>query len=111
MRYSLKNFVVAAWAALTCLALLGVPPTRADTTYYYTGGPYTISTSFICVGSLCQGGVVPNPNAAADAALFGTNITRSVTFGSDTTGVSGTFVLGQQQPGQITQRYSFFRGT
>ena len=82
MRHSLGKFVAAAWVAFTCMALLGTPA-NADTIYYYTGSPYTtISTPAT---------LVPNPNAAADAAVYGTNLTGSVTFGFDTTRVTGTF--------------------
>jgi hypothetical protein len=91
MRYSLGKFVAAAWVAFTCMALLGTPA-NADTIYYYTGSPYTtISTKNIVDSTTFPATVVPNPNAAADAAVFGTNLTGSVTFGFDTTGVTGTF--------------------
>jgi hypothetical protein len=84
----------AACAALTFMVGLGMPAAKADTTYYYTGGPYNISTGTICLGGLgCEGGILPNPNAATDAAVFGTNMTGFVTFDFDTTAVSGTFSL------------------
>jgi hypothetical protein len=99
MRYSLTKFAAAAWVACTCMAVLGTPPeARADTmTYLYTGSPYTeIHTDLINVGN-CQlppaCTFVPNPNAAADAAKFGTNMTGAVTFDFDTTGVTGSFGL------------------
>jgi hypothetical protein len=99
MRYSLTKFAAAAWVACSCMAVLGTPPeARADTTtYLYTGSPYTeIHTDLINVGN-CQlppaCTFVPNPNAAADAAKFGTNMTGAVTFDFDTTGVTGSFGL------------------
>jgi hypothetical protein len=87
--------VFPAWGALTCIVIISAPAARADTTYYYTGSPYTtIRTEQICIGGRCgEGGIVPNPNAAADAAVFGTNMTGSATFNFDTTGVTGTFAL------------------
>ena len=88
MRYPLRKFVAAAWGACTCMAVLGTLPARADTTYYYTGNPYTtIVTQFF------GNNFAPNPNAAADAAKFGTQMTGSVTFDFDTTGVTGKFLL------------------
>ena len=91
MRHSLGKFVATAWVAFTCMALLGTPA-NADTIYYYTGSPYTtISTENILDRTTIPATLVPNPNAAADAAVFGTNLTGSVTFGFDTTGVTGTF--------------------
>ena len=91
MRHSLGKFVATAWVAFTCMALLGTPA-NADTIYYYTGSPYTtISTENILDSTTIPATVVPNPNAAADAVVFGTNLTGSVTFGFDTTGVTGTF--------------------
>jgi hypothetical protein len=91
MLYSLRKFAAAAWGAFTCVAILGTPA-NADTIYYYTGSPYTtISTENILDRTTIPATVVPNPNAAADAAVFGTNLTGSVTFGFDTTGVTGTF--------------------
>jgi hypothetical protein len=44
MRHSLGKFVATAWVAFTCMALLGTPA-NADTIYYYTGSPYTVSDS------------------------------------------------------------------
>lgn len=65
---------------VACLALTwGVLPVHADTTYYYVGNSYTTY----------------NP----DPANLGTNITGSVTFNFDTTGVTGLFYLSG---GQIT---------
>jgi hypothetical protein len=83
------------WIAFAFVSLIGTLPAGADTTYYYTGSPYaTIRTEQVCVGGRCgEGGIIPNPNAAADAAVFGTNMTGSVTFNFDTTGVTGSFVL------------------
>jgi hypothetical protein len=82
----------AACGALACTALAGAPAARADTTYYYTGGPYSqIETAFIGTGT-------PNPNAASDAAKFGTNMTGFVTFNFDTSGFSGTFAIGLLGP-------------
>jgi hypothetical protein len=72
MRYSLKNLVVAAWTALTCLALLGALPASADTTYYYIGKPYTYNS---------------------DPTNLGTNMTGSVTFNFDTSNATGTYYL------------------
>jgi hypothetical protein len=95
-------FFAVIWAVAPRLKLLWIAvalgavslnslPASADTTYYYTGGPYSIDTSRICVQiSSC----VPNPNAAADAALFGTNMTGTATFDFDTTGVTGSFSSG-----------------
>jgi hypothetical protein len=98
MGYSLRGIIGTTWTALICMAVLGTPPeARADTTtYLYTGSPYTeIHTDIINVGNClfvaCT--YVPNPNAAADAAKFGTNMTGAVTFDFDTTGVTGTFGL------------------
>jgi hypothetical protein len=83
--------VAAACGVLACMVGISAPEARADTTYYYTGGPYThIETAFI--GFNCPGCAIPNPNADADAAKFGTNMTGFVTFDFDTTGVSGTFL-------------------
>jgi hypothetical protein len=98
MRYSSRKFVAALWGTLTCMAVLGTPPeARADTTtYLYTGSPYTeIHTDLINVSSCVIGSCTsaPNPNAAADAAKFGTNMTGAVTFDFDTTGVTGSFGL------------------
>jgi hypothetical protein len=77
-RYSARSWA-AAWSVFACVAVLGTLPARADTTYYYTGNPYTtIFTTF-----------------AADAAKFGTQMTGSVTFNFDTTGVTETFLLLQ----------------
>ena len=91
MRHSLGKFVATACVAFTCMALLGTQA-NADTIYYYTGSPYTtISTENILDRTTIPATVVPNPNAAADAVVFGTNLTGSVTFGFDTTGVTGTF--------------------
>ena len=86
-----------ARACATALASMAVVlvtrPANAGTTYYYYGNGYEeIRTDTICPDFACGGvGHVPNPNAAADAALFGTNLTGSVTFDFDTTGVSGIF--------------------
>ncbi len=74
MRYSSKQFVAAAWGAFTCIALLGVWPVRADTTYYYVGNPYTTNL---------------------DPANFGTNMTGSVTFNFDTSSATGVFYLSE----------------
>jgi hypothetical protein len=98
MRYSLTKFAAAAWVACTCMAVLGTPPeaTADTTTYLYTGSPYTeIHTDLINVSSCTIGSCTsaPNPNAAADAAKFGTNMTGAVTFDFDTTGVTGSFGL------------------
>ena len=104
MRHSLGKFVAAAWVAFTCMALLGTPA-NADTIYYYTGSPYTIiSTENILDRTTIPATVVPNPNAAADAAVFGTNLTGSVTFGFDTTGVTGTFANNVPYPNPFPVR-------
>src|SRR5262249_15880885 len=106
MKSKLSAALAAAWTALICMAVLGTPA-RADTTYYYTGGPYThIETAF--TGFRCNmfqpcPPPVPNPNAEADAAKFGTNMTGFVTFDFDTTGVSGTFSFRGIAPRDITQ--------
>src|SRR5215831_20190816 len=49
-----------------------------------------MNTSNVCSSLGC----FPNPNAAADAAKFGTNMTGGATFNFDTTGVTGTYQLG-----------------
>jgi hypothetical protein len=83
MRHSLGKFVATAWVAFTCIALLGTPA-NADTIYYYTGSTYTtISTENILDRTTIPATVVPNPNAAADAVVVGTNLRGSVTFGFD----------------------------
>lgn len=109
MRYLLTKFAAAAWVACTCMAVLGTPPeARADTTtYLYTGSPYTeIQTDIINVGN-CQFPpactFVPNPNSAADAAKFGTNMTGFATFNFDTAGVTGTFSLVPPNMSGITE--------
>jgi hypothetical protein len=93
MKSKLSAALVATWTALTCVSVVGTIPARADTTYYYTGGPYSvIETAFIGTCSFPVGCVrTPNPNADADAAKFGTNMTGFVTFNFDTSGFSGTF--------------------
>jgi hypothetical protein len=60
------------------MALLGVSPVQADTTYYYVGNPYT---------------------ANSDPTNFGTNMTGSVTFDFDTSSATGVFYLSE---GHIT---------
>jgi hypothetical protein len=57
---------------LFCMALLGVWPAQADTTYYYVGNPYTYNT---------------------DPTNLGTNMTGSVTFNFDTSSATGTYYL------------------
>jgi hypothetical protein len=95
--------LAATWGAFACMAVVGSPSASADTTYYYTGTPYTtINTAFLHDEF---GNKVPNPNAATDAAAFGTNLTGFVTFDFDTTGVTGTFERGTLVPiitGQFT---------
>ena len=104
MRHSLGKFVAAAWVAFAYMALLGTPA-NADTIYYYTGSPYTtISTENILDRTTIPATVVHNPNAAADAAVFGTNLTGSVTFGFDTTGVTGTFANNVPYPNPFPVR-------
>jgi hypothetical protein len=89
MKSKLSAALAATWTALIGMAVVATTPARADTTYYYTGGPYThIETAFIGPG--CAGCAIPNPNAASDAAKFGTNMTGFVTFNFDTSGFSGT---------------------
>src|SRR5262249_11487199 len=87
-RYSVTKCVAAA---LAWMAVLGTAAATADTTYFYTGSPYTaINTGLLpCSPSPCTN--PPNPNAAADAAVFGTNLTGFITFGIDTTGLTETF--------------------
>jgi len=100
MKSKLSAALVATWTALTYVSVVGTIPARADTTYYYTGGPYSsIETAQIgtCVSSCTP---APNPNAAADAAKFGTNMTGFVTFNFDTSGFSGTFSTAI--PGSVT---------
>jgi hypothetical protein len=58
---------------LGMMTALVSPPAIADSTYYYVGNPYTTN----------------NP----DPATLGTNITGSVTFDFDTTGVTGLYYL------------------
>jgi hypothetical protein len=79
------------WGVFACMVFLGALPARADTTYAYTGNPWSnISAAFRGDLPCC----VPNPNAAADAAKFGTNMTGSITLNFDATGATGTFTLG-----------------
>lgn len=61
------------------LITVGANHASADTTYYYVGQPYTTN---------------------ADPAKLGTNMTGSVTFDFDTTGVSGKYFLSS---GHITE--------
>src|SRR5262245_52823407 len=97
MKSKISRARASALGAFACLALLGTLPAMADTTYYYTGSPYTtINTSTICTLNSIL--VIPNPNAAADAAVFGTNLTGSITFGFDTTGVTATFGSNAPNP-------------
>jgi hypothetical protein len=86
MRDLLGKIVAAACSAFACVALLGTPPASADTTYFYTGSPYTFFQTAL-IGTFPG---VPNPNAAVDMAAFGTNMTGSITFNFDTTGFTGT---------------------
>jgi len=100
---SVVHFAVA-WGALTCMVVISAPAARADTTYFYTGSPYTaFETAFIdfCTQFVCSH--APNPNADADAAKFGTNMTGFVTFDFDTSGVSGTFSFRGIAPHDITE--------
>jgi hypothetical protein len=70
------------------------------TTYYYAGSPFTeINTAIIRDFAFNE---LPNPNAAADAALFGTNLTGFATFNFDTTGFTGTLPTGVSVTGQLT---------
>jgi hypothetical protein len=62
----------AAWGAFTYMALVGPSPASADTTYYYVGNPYTTNS---------------------EPTNFGTHMTGSVTFDSDTSNASGVFYL------------------
>jgi hypothetical protein len=71
---SLIKLVTVACGALASMAVLGTATARADTTYFYTGSPYTVRTG-----------------TPADAAVFGTNLTGSITFHFDATGVNATF--------------------
>jgi hypothetical protein len=94
--------------ALACMAVLGMPSAvNADTTYFYTGSPYTrISTDSICLPG-CNP-IISNPNAAADAAILGIDITGSITFHFDTTGVSGT--LNKDLPANSVTTNQFTSG-
>jgi hypothetical protein len=85
---------------LGAAALLMLLAQQANaTTYYYTGAPLThIETSTFRDFSLHDS---PNPNAAADAALFGTNLTGFVTFDFDTAGLTGLLPLGVHVHGQL----------
>jgi hypothetical protein len=84
--------------------LLGTAPARADTTYFYTGSSYTtISTDRLCSVPFGCTPFIPNPNAAADAAVFGTNMTGSITFDFDTTGVTATFGSMGPTPFRVNQ--------
>lgn len=89
----------AKLGGLMLLALFGTA--NAGTTTYYYSGTVTASTSTICVavqfGCLNQA----NPNAAADAAAFGTEAygTATLTFPFDTAGVTETFGLFQPRTG------------
>ena len=77
-------------AATLGVALLGTLPASADTTYYYTGKPYTaIHTDFIGYPP----NFIPNPSAQPDRTRFGTNMTGVVTFDFDTTGITGTYIV------------------
>jgi hypothetical protein len=88
-RYSAKNSATAL-AIFSVMPLLGTPAS-ADTTYYYTGNPFTTIDTATILASSPFFTAVPNPNAEADAIAFGTNLTGFVTFDFDTARVSGTF--------------------
>jgi hypothetical protein len=91
--YSAKNSATAS-AIFSVMALLGTPA-RADTAYYYTGNPFTtIATTTIQFPPYYY--PVPNPNAEADAAVFGTNLSGFVTFDFDPAGSAELFRM--QQP-------------
>jgi hypothetical protein len=93
MKTKISGYSALAAAACVFMAVLGTSQARADTTYSYTGNPWSnISTAFMGNFPCC---VVPNPNAAADAAKFGTNMTGSITLNFDATGVTGTFSWGE----------------
>ena len=86
LRYSARACATAL-SVIACMAVLGTPPANADTTYFYTGNPYTdVQTDR--TGSPFPG--MPNPDADADRAAFGTNMTGFITFDFDTTGFTGT---------------------
>jgi hypothetical protein len=116
MRYSLRKFGAAAWGAFACIAVLGTLPARADTTYSYTGNPYTsVGVNFLCfpISSGCLD-LIPNPNAATDTAKIGTNMTALVTLNFDTTGVTGLFNLqdadvtaAQLTSGDLSRQFPF----
>jgi hypothetical protein len=105
LRYWSKKFVAAAWGVCACMAVPGTPPgARADSTYFYNGNSYTSNNAgFVCLPGSLPCSPVPSPNAAADAAKFGTNLTSSVTFDFDTTGVTGSFLVSPRVgPSDIT---------
>ena len=77
LRYSARACATAL-GIFTGMTLLGPRPASADTTYTYVGSPYTSYAN------------------NADPAVFGTNMTGSVTFNFDTTGVSGAFSFFSQ---------------
>ena len=79
LRYWSKKFVAVAWAACGCMAVFGWPPGARNS---YT----SIKTAFVGLPRSLPCSPVPNPNAAADAAKFGTNPTGSMNFDFDTTG-------------------------
>jgi hypothetical protein len=88
-RYSLIKCVAAA---LAWMAVLGTTAAQADTTYVFTGSPLNVFTDTICTaGSGTTTTCLPNPNAEADAAAFGSRLIGSLTFNIDTTNITHTY--------------------
>src|SRR5262245_16508698 len=70
----LARACVTAIGILTGMAVLGITPVSADTTYDYVGNSYTTNS---------------------DPANFGTHMTGSITFDFDTSNATGVFYLSE----------------